>query len=69
MKFWATSIVDQSAFPFGTASDTRALLGAVLNTNTNTSSAANAFAGGHNLHKLTMNPLTVLIVPIIQPNC
>lgn len=65
MKFWSMSTTDQSAFFGGTTSDARALVGSVLTANAN----AGAFTGGRNLHALTLNPLTVLIVPVVQPNC
>ena len=67
MKFWSTSAVDQR--PFGSDSDSRAITGAVLNANSNAGASANAFNGGRNLHKLTLNPFTVLVVPVFAPNC
>ncbi|MEP7339088.1 MAG: hypothetical protein ABI977_15235 [Acidobacteriota bacterium] len=45
------------------------LLGAVLNTNPNAGTAANAFEQGHNLHKLTLTPTASLTIPIFPPGC
>jgi hypothetical protein len=76
MKIWTTSTVDQSGFvnlcgngPNGTANDPRAITGAVLNRNANAGAQANAFNGGHNLHHLTLNPMTVIFIPIFPPSC
>jgi hypothetical protein len=70
-KIWATGGVDNSTFGQfgGTANDTRAIFGAVLTNNANAGTAPNAFNGGHNLHKLTLNPFTVISVPIFPSNC
>jgi uncharacterized repeat protein (TIGR01451 family) len=46
-----------------------AILGATINNNVNSDSAANAFDGGHNLHKLRLTSSAVLTVPIFPPNC
>jgi hypothetical protein len=54
MKFWATSNVG--------------LLGAVLNFNANAATAAGAFNGGHNLHKLTLTEDSYT-VPVFPPTC
>jgi hypothetical protein len=54
MKFWATSDVG--------------LLGAVLNFNANAATAAGAFNGGHNLHKLTLTNDSYT-VPVFPPTC
>ncbi|MEP7271888.1 MAG: hypothetical protein ABI882_10330, partial [Acidobacteriota bacterium] len=45
------------------------ILGSVLNRNVNVSSAANAFVGGHNLHKLTLSASNSLTLPIFPPSC
>jgi hypothetical protein len=49
------------------------LLGASINFNPNTASQANAFNGGHNMHKLTLtetdSPSTWLTIPIFPGNC
>ncbi len=49
------------------------LSGAMINFNPNVSSQANAFSGGHNLHKLTLTQTdtsaTWLTVPIFPANC
>jgi hypothetical protein len=49
------------------------LSGAVINYNPNVSSQANAFSGGHNLHKLTLTQTdtssTWLTVPVFPANC
>jgi hypothetical protein len=65
MKFWSTS-TDSSSL-YGTT--TRALLGVAINFNPNAGSNANAFNQGHNLHKLTLNPLTIFTVPVFPPHC
>jgi hypothetical protein len=49
--------------------DAVALLGAMINLNTNHGSAANAFEGGHNLHHLTWTAAASLTIPIFPPNC
>ena len=54
MKFWSTSNVG--------------LLGAVLNFNANAATAAGAFNGGHNLHKLTLTSDSYT-VPVFPPTC
>lgn len=55
---------------------TGGILGAVFNCHPETGSVANAFNGGHNLHKLTFNDANVgtanapnLIVPVFPPTC
>lgn len=45
------------------------LLGAQLNYNANAGTAANAFSGGHNLHKLTLAGAVTLTLPIFPGNC
>jgi hypothetical protein len=50
------------------------LLGAMINLNPNADGAANAFNGGHNLHKLTVTTntddgLNTYIIPIFPSNC
>ena len=45
------------------------LLGSVLNKNVNVGSAANAFVGGHNLHKLTLSTTNSITIPIFPPAC
>lgn len=45
------------------------LLGAQINYNPNAATAANAFNGGHNLHKLTLVPSVTLTIPIFPANC
>jgi hypothetical protein len=49
--------------------DDRAILGAELNANPNTNSASGAFAGGHNLHKLTLTTAGSLTMPVFPPSC
>jgi hypothetical protein len=46
-----------------------AILGAAINKNANAGTAANAFNGGHNLHKLTLEINAFLIIPVFPPNC
>ncbi|HZS05344.1 MAG TPA: hypothetical protein VFD58_10960 [Blastocatellia bacterium] len=53
MKFWRT--------------DDRALLGSVINRNT--SAAATAYQGGHNLHKLTYTTNDSIVIPVFSPTC
>ncbi len=50
-------------------SGTIAILGAAINTNSNASSSAGAFNGGHNLHHLTLNCVDGYIVPVFPPSC
>lgn len=45
------------------------LIGATLNQNRNANAVANAFDGGHNLHKLTMTNAVSLTIPIFPPSC
>jgi hypothetical protein len=54
LKIWATSDVG--------------ILGAELNANANTATSAAAFAGGHNLHKLTLTS-DAYVIPIFPPSC
>jgi hypothetical protein len=46
-----------------------ALSGAAINFNPNAATAANAFNGGHNLHKLTLTCAATYVVPIFPSNC
>jgi hypothetical protein len=46
-----------------------ALSGAVINFNPNAATAANAFNGGHNMHKLTLTISAQLTIPIFPSNC
>ena len=52
LKFWSTSTLDNRPV-FGTATDPRALLGAVFQLNSTATSSAGSFQGARNLHKLT----------------
>jgi hypothetical protein len=45
------------------------ILGAAINFNPNTASAAEAFNQGHNLHKLTLTPSASYTIPVFPPNC
>jgi len=48
----------------------RALLGAAINNNANANAQANAFNGGHNLHKLTLTAGgTTITLPVFPPTC
>ncbi len=49
--------------------DDRAYSGAMINTNPNAAAQANAFNGGHNLHKLTLTAAGSYVVPIFPPSC
>lgn len=46
-----------------------AITGALINNNVNFDTSANAFDGGHLLHKLTFTNTAVLTVPIFPPGC
>jgi uncharacterized repeat protein (TIGR01451 family) len=46
-----------------------AILGVSINRNDNKRTAANAFEGAHNLHKLRLVPSVSLIVPVFPPSC
>lgn len=45
------------------------LIGATINQNRNANAVANAFDGGHNMHKLTLAGSVTLTVPIFPPSC
>ncbi len=45
------------------------ILGAAINLNANAGTAAGAFSGGHNLHKLTLTPSATYTIPVFPPNC
>ncbi|MGH9841749.1 MAG: hypothetical protein ACREEM_23595, partial [Blastocatellia bacterium] len=45
------------------------ILGAMINANPNAGAQANAFAGGHNLHKLTLSAAASYTIPIFPPSC
>ena len=45
------------------------ILGAMINFNANAGAQANAFNGGHNLHKLTLSATNTYIVPVFPPSC
>jgi hypothetical protein len=45
------------------------ILGAMINANANAGAQANAFAGGHNLHKLTLSTTNSYTIPIFPPSC
>jgi len=47
----------------------RGYLGAEITRNANSASAAGAFNGGHNLHKLTLTAAETLLIPIFPPTC
>ena len=49
------------------ADNASGLLGSVINVNGTV--AADAFNGGHNLHKLTLSPTNTLVVPVFPPSC
>ena len=46
-----------------------AILGSAINFNPNAGTAANAFNGGHNLHKLTLSAAANYVVPIFPGSC
>lgn len=45
------------------------IIGAMINKNDNAGAQANAFNGGHNLHKLTLSATNTYVVPIFPPSC
>ena len=45
------------------------ILGAQINFNANANAQANAFNGGHNLHKLTLSAANTYTVPVFPPSC
>jgi hypothetical protein len=49
------------------ADNASGLSGAVINVNG--TAVANAFNGGHNLHKLTLSPTNTYTVPVFPPSC
>ncbi len=55
MKFWTF--------------EDRALFGATINFNPNTSASSGAFNQGHNLHHLTLTPTTTIVIPVYIPAC
>jgi hypothetical protein len=46
-----------------------ALSGAMVNANANAAAQANAFNGGHNLHKLTLTAAATYVIPVFPPSC
>jgi hypothetical protein len=46
-----------------------AILGATINFNPNAGTAANAFNGGHNMHKLTLTTTATVTIPVFPSNC
>lgn len=67
-KMWGATTSDNSIYGGG-AAELPSIFGAVLNRNGNSATASNAFNGGHNLHKVTLNPYTSIAVPVFPPNC
>jgi hypothetical protein len=51
------------------ASESVGILGAMINANPNAGAQANAFAGGHNLHKLTLTTQAAYTIPVFPPSC
>lgn len=49
--------------------DGHALLGSVINFNSNAGSNAGAFSQGHNLHHLTLTDTASYIIPVFPPSC
>ena len=45
------------------------ILGAAINLNANAGTQANAFNGGHNLHKLTLSTTNAYTIPVFPPSC
>ena len=45
------------------------ILGAMINANANAGAQANAFNGGHNLHKLTLSAAASYTMPVFPPSC
>jgi hypothetical protein len=46
-----------------------AILGSTINFNPNAGTAANAFNGGHNMHKLTLTSTATVTIPVFPSNC
>jgi len=46
-----------------------AIVGSAINFNPNAGTAANAFNGGHNLHKLTLTTAATVTIPVFPSNC
>ena len=46
-----------------------AILGAAINLNANSGTAAGAFSSGHNLHILTLSAAATYTIPVFPPNC
>ena len=46
-----------------------AISGAAINLNANSGTAAGAFSGGHNLHRLTTSAAANIVIPIFPGNC
>jgi hypothetical protein len=66
-----TDIIPQNQtgwLKFYTVGEGNGIIGAVLNANPNTATQADAFTGGHNLHKLTLTP-DAATMPIFTPTC
>ncbi|MFN0112669.1 MAG: DUF11 domain-containing protein [Blastocatellia bacterium] len=45
------------------------IIGVTLNQNRNANAVANAFDGGHNMHKLTLTGSVTLTIPVFPPSC
>jgi hypothetical protein len=45
------------------------IIGSQINANANAGAQANAFNGGHNLHKLTLTGSATLTMPVFPPSC
>jgi hypothetical protein len=67
VKIWATTPTDNAGLPGGSTNDARAIFGAVLRRNSQVTPGA--FSGGHNLHKLSLNPISFIQIPIVPPRC
>jgi hypothetical protein len=67
VKVWRNTWINNSNFPGGGINDGAAFLGAILNHNT--AATPSNFSGAHNLHWLTLNPISFVQIPITPPDC
>jgi hypothetical protein len=67
VKIWAFTPIDNASLPGGSMDDRRAIFGAVLCRNSQV--IPGGFSGGHNLHKLRLNTISFIQIPIVPPRC
>ena len=66
-KMWAITPINNAGLPGGSTNDARAIFGVVLRRNSQVT--PETFNGGHNLHKLSLNPISFIQIPIVPPRC